>query len=208
MEQLRRPGLDDQQLEAAVAVIAMFNYFTRVADATGIGFDYASPLPAFKPDRTQVSAPRPVLPRAAAAVPGHPEIRHARACARRGRRGRSRLPAGRRRAAQPQFLDRLLLAGVAAREAGDYAAAEALSRHAHDDGRHVLARFARKLSREPWQMQAGDLDELRGSGYSEVAVLRAISVTAHQNAHSRLSAGLAAAAAAKPDGTASTALIG
>jgi hypothetical protein len=57
----------------------------------------------------------------------------------------------------------------------------------------VLAGFARKLSREPWQMQAADLDKLRASGYCEIAVLQAISVAAHQNADSRLSAGLAAA---------------
>ena len=54
-----RQGLDEEQLETAVAVIAMFNYFTRMADATGIEFDYPTPLPAFQPDLCQVTAPRP-----------------------------------------------------------------------------------------------------------------------------------------------------
>ncbi len=35
----------------------MFNYLTRVVDASGIEFDYNSPLPMFQPDRDPV--PRP-----------------------------------------------------------------------------------------------------------------------------------------------------
>ena len=31
----------------------MFNYLTRVADASGIEFDYPAPLPAFQPERGQ-----------------------------------------------------------------------------------------------------------------------------------------------------------
>jgi hypothetical protein len=42
-------------------------------------------------------------------------------------------------------------------------------------------------------MEAGDLEQLRDSGYSEQAVLHMISVVAHQNADSRLVAGLRAA---------------
>ena len=59
MAGLGRLGLDAEQIEAAVGVISMFNYFTRVADATGIEFDYLTPLPAFEPDLCQVTAPRP-----------------------------------------------------------------------------------------------------------------------------------------------------
>ena len=54
-----RHGLDEQQIEASITVISMFNYFTRVADATGIEFDYKTPLPAFEPDLRQAAAPRP-----------------------------------------------------------------------------------------------------------------------------------------------------
>src|SRR5205085_7629172 len=56
---VRGHGLDEPQIEAAVAVIAMFNYFTRVADATGIEFDYQTPLPAFQPSLRQIAAARP-----------------------------------------------------------------------------------------------------------------------------------------------------
>ena len=55
----RRQGLDEEQIEAAIGVISMFNYFTRVADATGIEFDYQTPLPAFEPDRGPAVTPRP-----------------------------------------------------------------------------------------------------------------------------------------------------
>jgi alkylhydroperoxidase family enzyme len=201
MAQVRRQVADEQQLEIAVAVIAMFNYFTRVADATGIDFDYQTPLPAFKRDRDQVSATRPVAPRMAAAAGtdrtdaageagatgrlalGHDGLRSAWASWREYLRDGAG-PLGRP--------DRMLLARVAAEQAGDWASVEALGSAAEDTG-HVLAGFARKLSREPWQMEAADLGNLRASGYSEIAILHAISVTAQQNAESRLSAGLAAA---------------
>ncbi|MGH3285779.1 MAG: hypothetical protein ACRDPD_14015, partial [Streptosporangiaceae bacterium] len=62
VQDARRQGLDDQQLEAAIGVISMFNYFTRVADATGIEFDYPTALPAFEPDLGQVTASRPDRP--------------------------------------------------------------------------------------------------------------------------------------------------
>jgi hypothetical protein len=191
MAEVRRQGFDDQQLEAAVGVVAMFNYFTRVADATGIDFDYQTPLPVFQPDREQASAPRPVTPAAHAdradqagrRAPGHEGLRAAWASWRA-----YLLETG----GPLSWPDRVLLARTAAEEAADWATAAALGPAAEDPG-HVLAEFARKLSREPWQMQAADLDKLRASGYSETAVLHAISVIAHQNADSRMSAGLAAA---------------
>src|SRR6202041_2524048 len=54
-----RHDLDEAQLETAISVISMFNYFTRVADASGIEFDYETPLPAFQPDLGQVTTTRP-----------------------------------------------------------------------------------------------------------------------------------------------------
>lgn len=196
-----RAGLDEEQLEVAVAVIAMFNYFTRVADASGIEFDYETPLPAFEPDRGQVAAPRPDLP-----SPDPPSLDPP---------GTARPPAGLRRrprdlriqeawdswraylldADQPiSTRDRRLVAAVAAEEATDWAGAEALSEgEAPADADDRLVRFARKLSRQPWRMNAGDLDSLRASGYPEKAILHVISVVAHQSADSRLVIGLAAA---------------
>ena len=191
VEDAARQGLDDEQVEAAVGVISMFNYFTRVADATGIEFDYLTPLPAFEPDLRQVTAPRPDR----IASPG-PKV---------GRRRRPRHPqlqavweswrAYVLEADQPiNRRVRWLLASVAAEEAADWEGAEALGGSgAGADGDGPLVRFARKLSRQPWRMEAGDLEGLRSSGYSEKAVLHVISVVAHQNADSRLVTGLSAA---------------
>ncbi|MGH9807684.1 MAG: hypothetical protein ACRD9W_10560, partial [Terriglobia bacterium] len=61
-------------------------------------------------------------------------------------------------------------------------------------GDERLIEFASKLSRQPWQMEEGDLERLRAAGYSETAILHVISVVAHQNADSRLTLGLATAA--------------
>lgn len=171
----------------------MFNYFTRVADATGIEFDYLTPLPAFEPDRSRATAPRPG--RSAAPGGGPPG----------GGAGRARPRAGRFLAAWESWRgylldaeapvsrqERRLLAAVAAEETTDWAGAEHLSspEGPQDD---LLAEFARKLSREPWRMGAEDLAKLRAEGYSEEALLHMIAVVAHQNADSRLAIGLAAA---------------
>lgn len=191
MEDLRQQGLDDDQIEAAVGVISMFNYFTRVADATGIEFDYLSPLPAFEPDLRQATASRPE--RSVATYPnvGHRlQPRHER-LQEAWKSWRTYVlesdePLSRH--------ERRLLASVAAEEATDWEGAEALGGpHALEGAENPLAGFARKLSREPWRMEPGDLERLRASGYSEEAVLHAISVVAHQNADSRLVVGLSTA---------------
>lgn len=182
-------GLDDKQLEIAFGVISMFSYFTRVADATGIEFDYQTPLPAFKPDLRRAALPRPGRPDVPGRSPRRRQVRDERL---RGAweawrayqfEGDGPLSPGERR----------LLAAVAAEEAADWQCADALGgTQLADDP--VLAGFARKLSREPWSMEPGDLERMRASGYSELAILRAISLVAHQNADSRLVVGLAFAA--------------
>jgi alkylhydroperoxidase family enzyme len=192
VEDVGSQGLDEEQIEAAVGVISMFNYFTRVADATGIEFDYLTPLPAFQPDLCQETALRPSRP-----VPANRDVSRSR------RRPRDRQlqtaweswrtyvleteePISRR--------ERRLLASVTAEETTDWEGAEALSGLkclAAGDGQ--LAGFARKLSRQPWRMEAGDLTRLRAAGYSDEALLHVISVVAHQNADSRLAIGLSTA---------------
>jgi hypothetical protein len=191
VEDARRQGLDEEQIEAAIGVISMFNYFTRVADATGIEFDYPTSLPAFEPDLCQVTAPRPDRP------------------------GSSSRPAVSRR--QPQYKplqtaweswrayvletdepisqrERRLLSAAAAEETADWDGAEALNGFKSvRDGDEQLAGFARKLSREPWQMGEKDLQRLRALGYQEAAVLHMISAVAHQNADSRFVLGLGVA---------------
>ena len=183
-----RQGLDADHVESAIGVIAMFNYFTRVADASGIEFDYESPLPAFEPDRGQKAVARPDRPAS--------DVRTAA--------GQRRPSAGPLRTAwetwRAYLLDtdepigrdeRRLLARVAAEETTDWTGAEELGPAASGPDSPLTA-FARKLSREPWCMQAGDLEGLRIAGYSEPAILHVISVVAHQNATSRLALGLAA----------------
>jgi alkylhydroperoxidase family enzyme len=186
-----RQGLDEEQIEAAVGVISMFNYFTRVADATGIEFDYQTPLPAFEPNLRQVTAPRPdrsvssSRPVAARRRPQHPQLRAAWASWRTYVLDADE-PISRR--------ERRLLASVAAEEAADWEGAEALNGgKSAGDGDDRLVGFARKLSRQPWSMETEDLERLRAAGYCEEAVLHVISVVAHQNADSRLAAGLTAA---------------
>jgi alkylhydroperoxidase family enzyme len=183
----RRQGLDEEQIEAAIGVISLFNYFTRVADATGIEFDYPTALPAFEPDLGQVTAPRPDRP-----------VWFSRPA---GGRRRPRLEVLRAaweswrvyvlEADQPiSQRERRLLAAVAAEEATDWESAEAFESGSDTDDQ--LIGFARKLSRQPWRMGEGDLERLRSLGYSEEAVLHVISVVAHQNADSRLALGLGA----------------
>jgi alkylhydroperoxidase family enzyme len=193
---LGRQGIDEEQTEAAVGVISMFNYFTRVADATGIEFDYLTPLPAFEPDLRQVTLPRPGRSVSSRPDAGpRPRPRHQQL-----RRAWESWRAYVLEADEPlSRRERRLLASAAAEEAADWEGAEALSELKSAEGSSaggsddVLAGFARKLSRQPWQMEAGDLETLRAAGYSEEAVLHAISVVAHQNADSRLVAGLRAA---------------
>jgi alkylhydroperoxidase family enzyme len=188
---LARPGLDEEQVEAAIGVISMFNYFTRVADATGIEFDYQTPLPAFEPDLRQVTAPRPG--RSVSSPPDvgprpRPQQQQLRVAWETWRAYvmETDEPLSRR--------ERRLLASAAAEEATDWEGAEALSEPKSAEGSDdVLDGFSRKLSRQPWRMVAGDLDRLRAVGYSDEAVLHVISVVAHQNADSRLVIGLRAA---------------
>jgi alkylhydroperoxidase family enzyme len=185
---VRRQGLDEEQIEAAIGVISMFNYFTRVADATGIEFDYPTELPAFEPDLGQVTTPRPDRsvpsggPAADRRPPGHEGLRAAWSSWR----------ALELEADEPiSQRERRLLAAVAAEEATDWATVDALNgvKSGSDEDDQLIG-FARKLSRQPWRMVAADLDRLRSLGYPDLAVLHVISVVAHQNADSRLALGL------------------
>ncbi len=192
-----RHGLDEQQIEASIAVISMFNYFTRVADATGIEFDYKTPLPSFEPDLRQAAAPRPRQPSSPArgAGRGRQRPRHEPLLAAWESWRAYVLEAD-----KPISRDeRRLLASIAAQESGDWEGAAPpgeLSGPADSD--NPLIRFARKLSRQPWTMAASDLAELRAAGYSEDALLHIVSVVAHQNADSRLDTGLRAASQSPP----------
>jgi hypothetical protein len=186
---LAAQGVDGAGLESAIAVIAIFNYLTRVADASGIEFDYASPLPAFEPERDREPEPRPdraswpVLADEFRTLPGYPVTSEA------WQRWHayvfdSEEPLDRRQ--------RGVLARAAAEETCDRARADELAGHAPRDDREArLDAFARKLSHSPWRMGPADLQGLRDDGHPEPALLHAISVVALQNAESRLAMGRA-----------------
>ncbi len=189
VERMAEHGFGAAAIEAATCVVGMFNYLTRVADATGIPFDFPTPLPEFRPDRDRQPAARPDR----ACWPAvHDEFRSfprfpalTETWARwRGYVFESDAPL--RRA------ERRLLARTAAEECCDRSRVDSLGDAAPAAGaRARLVDFARKLSRVPWRMEAADLDTLRAAGYSEVAILHAIAVVALQNADSRVALGRA-----------------
>jgi len=191
--QLADQGLDEGQIEAATGVVVTFNYLTRVADASGIEFDYASPLPEFTPRRDRRAFDRPG--RDAWPLVGPPYRSFSQAPMLAGVWDRwleyvfdADAPLARR--------ERRVLALAAARECCDRWEADRLAEfEPRDDRERRLAGFAVKLSREPWRMQPSDLDGLRALGHPEPAVLHVIAVVALQNAVSRLALarGLAAA---------------
>jgi hypothetical protein len=161
----------------------MFNYLTRVADASGIEFDYTTPLPAFRPQRDREPVARPA-PDAWPVVTAE--------FAEPWQRWHDYLfdadePLTRRQ--------RLVLARAAALESCDRERADELAQHTPRDAVDaVLDAFARKLSVRPWQMTPADLQALRDAGITERGLLHAMSVTALQNAESRLAVGQALAA--------------
>jgi hypothetical protein len=176
----------------------MFNYFTRVADATGIEFDYQTHLPDFVPDLDQTARPRP--DRSVSSDRDRERIRpRDKRLSVAWHSWRTYLLEADGPISRPQ---RDLLVSVAAEEAADWRGAAAFRGRtflqASDDRLRVLAEFARKLSREPWRMEEGDVDRLRAAGYSDVGILHTISIVAHQNADSRLSTGLAVVSSSTP----------
>jgi hypothetical protein len=184
---LAEQGFGVDAVEAATGVVAMFNYLTRVADASGIEFDYDSPLPAFEPDLARAAPDRPGRD-AWPVVPG--ELRTF---------ARSPALAEAWRAWRGYVLDadepltrrsRRVLGRAAAEECCDAWRADDLAGYEpRDEAEARLADFARKLSRHPWRMRPDDLAGLRADGHPEVALLHAISVVAQQNAESRLAMG-------------------
>jgi uncharacterized peroxidase-related enzyme len=189
-------GLDAEEIEAATGVVAVFNYLTRVADASGIEWDYASPLPRFEPERGRRAVIRP--DRESWPVVGAEFRRFPRlpALSQAWERWHEYVfssdePLSRR--------ERGVLALAAARACCDRWRADSLAGHEPgDDAEARLAGFATKLSREPWRMQPSDLRELRALGHSEPALLHAIAVVALQNAESRVAMGRGLAQAVKP----------
>jgi hypothetical protein len=187
--QFAAQGLGAESIEVATGVVAMFNYLTRVADASGIEFDYDTPLPVFQPEHGRAAVARPdreswpVITAEFRTLPGFPEMNKA------WQLWHDHLL----ESDQPlTHRERRLLASAAAQECCDRWQADELADYSpRDDRESLLDAFARKLSRTPWQMRPADLQALRDAGYPELALLHAISVVALQNAESRLAMGRA-----------------
>jgi alkylhydroperoxidase family enzyme len=187
--ELAAHGFGTDAIQAATGVVAVFNYLTRVADASGIEFDYQSPLPVFVPDRDREPAIRPertawpVLAGDFRSLTAFPAVIEA------WQQWHeyvfdSDTPLSRR--------ERQLLAAAAARECCDGARVDELAAVVPGDDREMLlVAFGSKLSHQPWRMRPADLQALRDAGYPEPALLHAISVVALQNAECRLAMGLA-----------------
>jgi uncharacterized protein YciW len=191
LDRLRAVGLGDEALVQATGIAGFFCYVTRVADATGIDYDYVSPLPLLEPDRAREPLPRPprerwphgsrsprltldLRPATAAALAAWEEYLFDRD-----------VPLARR--------ERRLLA---ARAAGHACDAAGTARHGAGEpaGEREarLAAFADRLSLAPWTTSAADLDALRAAGLDDAALLDAIGTVAYQSARSRIDLALAA----------------
>jgi alkylhydroperoxidase family enzyme len=192
MARLRETGLPEPGLEHAIAVASFFNYFTRVADGTGIDFDYESPLPRISVDRDRPALPRPASSEWNPSIDGSvlPAFRHRDAARPLLERWRAYLferdaPISRR--------DRLVVARAASEELCDIGAiARWHDATPGDERERALAGYARKLTLTPWAMSAEDLAPLRAHGLSDEAILHVITLVAHQNTIARMHFGLAA----------------
>ena len=192
LDRLRAAGLSEDGVEHAICVAAFFNYYTRVADGTGIEFDYDSPLPRLSIDRSRAPLPRPPPDTWNPAVDG------------------SRLAVFPRRAfAQPVLEqwhsyhfdrdallsrhERRILARAAATELCDPGTVAAFDDAIPRTPRErALAAYAAKLTLTPWAVGALDATLLRAEGLDDPAILAAITLVAHQNTLSRMHHGLAA----------------
>lgn len=192
MARLREAGLSEPGLEHAVAVASFFNYFTRVADGTGIDFDYESPLPRISVDRDRPALPRPAPTEWNPALDGSvlPAFRHRDFARGLLEQWRAYLferdaPISRR--------DRLVVARAASEELCDTGAVARWHDAAPvDDRERAIAAYTKKLTLTPWAMIAEDLAPLRTFGLTDEAILHMIALTAHQNAITRMHFGLAA----------------
>ncbi len=189
---LRNAEISEECIEQAIVVTSFFNYFPRVADGTGIEFDYESPLPRIAVDTAREALPRYPKTDWNPAVDGStlPSFPHAPHIA-------SMLAPWRvlhlERKAPLTPTTRRFLAFVVAEELCD-SASLGLWKDAQptNDVEKHLGSFARKLTRTPWAMNASDVEMLRALGLSDEAILAAITLVAHQNAISRMHHALAA----------------
>lgn len=193
IRRLSEVGLSRTSIALVIGLVALFNYFTRVADGTGIEADYDTELPQFVYRGITEAAERPepaewpsvgISIELLSLLPGvHEAWCHWR----------------------EYVLDcptpipettRFGLRTIAARNACDgvIAPPDRADLKAADDLPDALSAFAEKLSRTPWLTAAADVDALRSLGMDDQAILHVIAVVAYQSAESRLRMGLSALA--------------
>lgn len=189
---LRKEGISEEAIEHAIVVAAFFNYFPRVADGTGIEFDYESPLPRFNVDTTREALPRIPSVDWNPAVDGStlPAFTHAPQLAAilapwRTLHAERTTPFG-------QTTRRVLFRIVAEELCDSAALGHWKDANPANETEKQLASFARKLTKTPWAMNQADVDALRAAGLSDEGILGAITLVAHQNTISRMHHALAA----------------
>jgi alkylhydroperoxidase family enzyme len=192
IEHLRNEGLSEEAIVQTIFVAAFFNYYPRVADGVGIDFDYESPLPRIDVDKTREPLPRlspddwnPAVD--GSSLPAIAVTPHITKLLEPWRKMHFE------RTVHLTPRTRRLLGKTVAEELCDAGACSAWKEaRAENEVEQRLEAFARKLTRTPWSMDASDVQSLRDVGLSDVAILGAITLIAHQNTISRLHHGLEA----------------
>ncbi len=189
---LRDAGISEEGIEQAILVTAFFNYFPRVADGTGIEFDYESPLPRIAVDPLREALPRIPDSEWNPAVDGSTLPKFAREPRTETLLEPWHVYHFHREAPLPRQTRRLIARTVTEHLCDSAALGRWKDVLPSNDTEKQLADFATKLTRSPWAMSAGDVDALRAVGLSDNAILDAITLIAHQNAISRMHHALAA----------------
>lgn len=192
IDRLRKEGISEEAIEQAVLVTAFFNYFPRVADATGIEFDYESPLPRFTADSTREALPRIPSVDWNPAVDGSTSPPFARGPGIASILEPWRVLHLERTTPLGQTTRRMLLRIVAEELCDSAALGPWQDAEPASEAEKLLASFGQKLTKTPWAMNQGDVDALRAVGLSDEGILGAITLIAHQNAISRMHHALAA----------------
>lgn len=192
IERLRKEAISEEAIEQAILVTAFFNYFPRVADGTGIEFDYESPLPRITVDSTREALPRPPKDDWNPTVDGSslPTFAHGPHVA--SLLGSWRVFHLERPTPLGQTTRRMLFRTVAEDLCDSAALGQWKDAEPSNEAEKHLASFAQKLTKTPWAMNQGDVDALRAVGLSDEGILGAITLIAHQNAISRMHHGVVA----------------
>jgi alkylhydroperoxidase family enzyme len=183
LDRVRAAGVSDEGVVQAVTVAAMFNHLTRVADATGVEPDYASPLPRIEVDASRAPLPRP--------DPAEIRPRTPRLSLSLRPRTEEAIARWRAHAQTPSAAlgaeERAVIGRAAAHFTGDAAGAASWGDARPETAREAaLAGFAERLTVAPWRVTDGDLEALRREGLEDRGLLDVIALVGFQNMDSRV----------------------